>query len=130
MQSATDIGKFTYFSFRMYFLELTVLFRFLVEKLLNETSIDVNVITGQLDLISATPGTVNWVRKLRWPGAVAFADSERKVIGVNYVLEGYYRKHGALALYWVNRAGHSVPPDNPAAMDWILQRVTKYNQYH
>lgn len=102
---------------------------FPVEKLLNETSIEVNIITGQLDLIVATPGTVDWIQKVRWPGASGFADSERKVIGVNHVLEGYYKRHNQLSLYWINRAGHMVPADNPGAMDWILQRVTKYKQY-
>lgn len=100
-----------------------------VEKLLNETAIEVNIITGQLDLIVATPGTIEWVQKVQWPGSASFVDSERKVLGVNNVLEGYYKKHNQFALYWINRAGHMVPADNPGAMDWILQRVTKYKQY-
>lgn len=103
--------------------------KFAVEKLLNETSIQVNIITGQLDLIVATPGTVEWVEKVQWPGAQGFGDSKRSPIGVNYVLEGYYKQHNNFALYWINRAGHMVPADNPGAMDWILQRVTKYKQY-
>lgn len=101
----------------------------LVEKLLEETSIEVNIITGQLDLIVATSGTVDWVNKVKWAGASAYAASERKIMGVNDVLEGYYKKHNKFALYWVNRAGHMVPSDNPAAMDWILRRVTKYELY-
>lgn len=101
----------------------------LVEKLLTETSIEVNIITGQLDLIVATPGTVEWVNKVQWPGTSAFAAGRRKIIGVNNVLEGYYKKQNKFALYWINRAGHMVPADNPAAMDWILKRVTKYTEY-
>lgn len=100
-----------------------------MEKLLNETSVEVNIITGQLDLIVATPGTIEWVNKVHWPGASGYAESERKFMGVNNVLEGYYKKHNKLAVFWINRAGHMVPADNPGAMDWILQRVTKYKEY-
>lgn len=100
-----------------------------MEKLLNETSIEVNIITGQLDLIVATPGTVEWVNKVKWAKASKYATSKRRIIGVNNVLEGYYRKQDKFALYWINRAGHMVPVDNPAAMDFVLRRVTKYNGY-
>jgi len=100
----------------------------IVEKLLNETSIEVNIITGQLDLIVATPGTVAWVNKVNWPGKAGYVSSKREYIGVNNVIEGYYKRFNKFALYWANRAGHMVPFDNPAAMDYILRTVTKYNQ--
>lgn len=99
-----------------------------VEKLLNETLVEVNIMAGHLDVVVALPGTVNWVRKLKWPGADAFRDSDRQFIAVNNILEGYYKKHNQFALYWVIRAGHTIARDNTNAMDWILQRVTKYNE--
>lgn len=99
-----------------------------VEKLLNETSIEVNIITGQLDLIVATPGTVKWVKKLKWPGAIDYKTADRKIILVDNVLEGYYKKQGNFGFYWINRSGHMVPLDNPNAMDYLLRKVTKYNE--
>lgn len=108
----------------MHFIDFDHIFS--VERLLNSTDIEVNVITGQLDLIVATPGTVKWVKNLDWPKASEFAASERKPFAVDNVLEGYFKKEGKLALYWVNRSGHMVPADNPDAMDWILQQITNY----
>lgn len=100
-----------------------------MSKLLSETSVEVNIISGQLDLIIPTPGTYNWIRKVQWPGADDFANSKRNIIGVDRVLEGYYQVYNKFAFYCVNRAGHSVPADNPAAMDWILQRIIRNKHY-
>lgn len=85
-----------------------------------------NVVAGQLDLVVALSGTVNWVHNLQWPGGIEFQMSERKVIGINNILEGYYKKYETLALYWVTRAGHSLIDDNVDAMDWILKQIIKY----
>lgn len=99
-----------------------------MEHLLNETNIEVIIITGQLDLIVATPGTVEWVKKVRWSGAEAYKASSRMAFGVNGILEGYYKKHEKFSMYWINRSGHMVPFDNPPAMDYILRAVTKYHE--
>jgi serine carboxypeptidase 1 len=40
----------------------------MVEKVLNETSVKVNVYTGQLDLICSTPGTIAWINRMNWSG--------------------------------------------------------------
>ena len=81
-----------------------------------------------MDFIVAMSGTVAWVDKVRWAGRKAFHSSPRKVINVHNILEGYYRSHGKLSFYWVNRAGHMVATDNPKAMSFILRRTTKYDQ--
>lgn len=94
-----------------------------VERLLNETTLNVVVITGQQDLIVATPGTVNWVDKLRWFGRNAYLTAERKAFIVNGFHEGYSKAVDRFAMYWVNRAGHMVPADNPAAMAHILKKI-------
>lgn len=99
---------------------------FIVELLLNETAIDVNIITGQLDLVVATPGTVEWVQNLHWNESAEFIQEHRNWLTYNGILEGYTQVRRNFALYWVNRAGHMVPLDNPSGMDAILQRVTKY----
>lgn len=99
-----------------------------VERLLNETSVQVNIVTGQLDLIVATPGTVKWVKKMKWSGAKEYKAAKRHAIAIDSILEGYYKSLGNFTFYWVNRAGHMVPLDNPKAMNYLLQRITKYHE--
>lgn len=94
-----------------------------VERLLNETSLNVIVITGQQDLIVATPGTVNWVDKLRWTKRNEYLTVERKAFIVNGFHEGYSKSVDRFSMFWVNRAGHMVPADNPAAMAHILKKI-------
>uniref|UniRef100_A0A1B0CH68 Serine carboxypeptidase n=2 Tax=Lutzomyia longipalpis TaxID=7200 RepID=A0A1B0CH68_LUTLO len=96
-----------------------------VERLLNETDVMVAVVTGQLDLIVATPGTLRWVERLNWSGKQSFQNSDRKAIVVNSIHEGYAKKYDNLSLYWILRAGHMVPRDNPGAMTHILRSVTQ-----
>jgi serine carboxypeptidase 1 len=97
-----------------------------VELLLNKTEIHVVVVTGVLDLIVATPGTLEWVDKLQWPNATPYHASEREGLGVNGVLEGYYKKYDKFSMYWALRSGHMVPADNPAAMSHILRTLTTF----
>ncbi|XP_055707384.1 retinoid-inducible serine carboxypeptidase-like [Phlebotomus papatasi] len=97
-----------------------------VERLLNKTDVNVAVVNGQLDLIVATPGTLRWVERLHWPGKQNFLSSERKAIVVNEIHEGYARKYSSLSFYWVLRAGHMIPKDNPGAMSHILRSVTSF----
>lgn len=94
-----------------------------VELLLNNTMIEVVVITGQLDLIVATPGTVMWVDRLKFSDKAEYVAHSRTGVAVDGILEGYMKKAGRFSMYWVNRSGHMVPADNPAAMKFILDRV-------
>lgn len=93
-----------------------------IELLLNNTQVEVVVITGQLDLIVATPGTVMWVDRLQFAEKPTYVSSRRKPMAVDGILEGYYKTAGLMHMYWVNRSGHMVPADNPAAMKYILDR--------
>lgn len=108
-----------------------------VEQLLNDTvaaatGLRVHIVSGQLDLIVATPGTVEWVRQLRWPGAADFQRQPRCLLvtagldgaGGQEMVQGYAKRFGPLAYYAVERAGHMVPLDNAAGMEAILRRVT------
>lgn len=81
------------------------------------------MVAGQLDMIAPNPGNENWVRKLRWPGKQDWKETSRQLISINNVLEGYYKENSQLGLYWIDRAGHSVPSDNPVAGRWLLQHV-------
>ncbi|KAJ3662659.1 hypothetical protein Zmor_002321 [Zophobas morio] len=95
----------------------------IVEELLNTTNIRVAVYNGQLDLIVDTPGTIKWVDELQFDGSSEWKTAERNAVAVDDIVEGYYKKVGNLAFYWVLRAGHMVPADNPSAMDFILEDV-------
>lgn len=93
-----------------------------IELLLNNTSVDVVIITGQLDLIVSTPGNVVWVEKLKWNGRNEYLNALRTGVGANGILEGYQKSYGKLSVYWALRAGHMVPADNPELMNYILQK--------
>ncbi|XP_078042161.1 retinoid-inducible serine carboxypeptidase [Augochlora pura] len=95
-----------------------------VELLLNQTNLKVEVITGQLDLIVDTPGTVNWVENMKWKYSNMWMKAKREPLVARNVIEGYVKSYGNFAMFWVNRAGHMVPKDNPAAMAEILKRFT------
>lgn len=97
-----------------------------VETLLNSTTVKVSVFSGQLDLICATPGTVKWVNDMNYLGKVQYEAAPRNGITVDRVLEGYKKTNGNFTMFWVNRAGHMVPADNPAAMSYILRSMTGY----
>ncbi|CAH1115720.1 unnamed protein product [Psylliodes chrysocephalus] len=95
-----------------------------VEKLLNETDIKVAVYNGQLDLIVNTPGTIHWVENLNFKDKDLWDAAGRSGFAVDGYYEGYVRKYGNFAFYWVDRSGHMVPLDNPSAMYYILMDVT------
>lgn len=73
----------------------------IVEKVLNETNINVVVYNGQLDLICSTPGTVEWINRMNWYGKHQYASAERTGISVNGNLEGYLRKYDKFYMFWV-----------------------------
>ena len=95
-----------------------------VELLLNQTDLKVVVLTGQLDLIVDTPGTLQWVEKMKWKNAATWLNSSRLPLTSNGVIEGYVKSYSNFSMYWINRAGHMVPKDNPAAMAQILKKLT------
>ncbi|KAG8038184.1 hypothetical protein G9C98_006509 [Cotesia typhae] len=99
----------------------------IVEKLLNETNLKVYVFNGQLDPIVPTAGTLTWMEKLKWRHAETWKSTKRDPLVVDNILEGFIKGYGTLRLYWISRAGHMAPPDNPFAMKAILQDITTTN---
>ncbi|XP_012228327.1 retinoid-inducible serine carboxypeptidase-like [Linepithema humile] len=95
-----------------------------VELLLNETNLNVFVYTGHMDLIVDTPGTLLWVEKLKWKDADIWKKSKRYPLIAENIVEGYFKAQNNFRMYWVNRAGHMVPRDNPAAQEIILRDLT------
>lgn len=86
----------------------------------------VGVFSGQLDLICATLGSVNWIDRMQWSYKQDYLNAPREAITVDRVLEGYVKTAGNFSMFWVNRAGHMVPADNPAAMSFILKKFTNH----
>ena len=110
----------------MIFFILIIIIKFSVEELLNTTTLDVVVFNGQLDLIVDTPGTVQWVEALKWPGSDRYLAAPRLGIGPHGILEGYVQSYKNFFVYWADRAGHMVPADNPVVMAEILKKHTKF----
>ncbi|XP_029164024.1 retinoid-inducible serine carboxypeptidase-like [Nylanderia fulva] len=97
----------------------------LVEKLLNETDLNVFIYGGQLDLLVDIAGMTVWVDNLNWKSSDIWKQGMiREPLVVDDILEGYYKRQDNFAIYWVLRAGHMVPKDNPAAMKTILENLT------
>lgn len=80
----------------------------LVEVVLNTTSLKVFVYSGQLDVIVETIGTVKWVDNLQWPNKNNYIATERRALKFENFVEGFVKSVDNFAMYWVNRAGHSV----------------------
>ncbi|CAK1540403.1 unnamed protein product [Leptosia nina] len=97
-----------------------------IEKLLNDTDIILTKYNGNLDLICDTPGQILWVDRLKWAGAESFKNASRLAIWENNQLEGYYKTHGNFRFFWINKAGHSVPRDNPAGTNAFLRDMTSF----
>ncbi|XP_061386385.1 retinoid-inducible serine carboxypeptidase-like [Musca vetustissima] len=98
----------------------------IVSELLSNTDVKVSVISGQLDLICATAGAVNWIEKLQWSYRKEYVSAPRNSIRIDNNIEGYEKSGGNFTMYWVNRAGHMIPADNPNAMSYILKQITNY----
>ncbi|KAH8244397.1 hypothetical protein KR026_008421, partial [Drosophila bipectinata] len=98
----------------------------IVTRLLNETEIQVGIYSGILDLLCATPGTINWIGRLMWSRRMEYSEAPRTPFRINGILEGYEKHGGKLSMFWVFRAGHLVQQDNPAAMGYILKYFTKF----
>ncbi|KAJ8937819.1 hypothetical protein NQ318_003723 [Aromia moschata] len=86
-----------------------------------------NIPQSVTEIPGSTPGTIKWVDNLHWIGRTNWDSAERTAFAVDGNYEGYVKKAGNFAMYWINRSGHMVPADNPAAMNYILQDVTNYN---
>lgn len=99
-----------------------------VEKLLNETNVEVNVYTGQVDLICSTPATIEWINRLKWSGSQSYKSSRRTAYSVENVIEGFYRGYKDFHVYWVSRAGHMPPADNPHGMEYVMRKITKFDK--
>jgi carboxypeptidase C (cathepsin A) len=91
-------------------------------------SLKILLYTGQDDLLVTYPGVLNYVKNLKWSGISLFISSP------NYILQdtdnntiGTFQHYGKLSLVLANKAGHSVPQDQPWTAWEIVQRFVEDN---
>ena len=101
----------------------------MVEHALNSTNLKVVVYSGQLDLICATPGTVEWINKMNWYGRNEYKEAPRNGIGINNVLEGYERQFGNFSMFWVRTVSKQVLL-KPSNKYFIIYRLIKQVTWH
>ncbi|XP_006660387.1 serine carboxypeptidase-like 51 [Oryza brachyantha] len=99
-----------------------------VDQLLN-LGINVTIYSGQLDLICATKGTLDWVQKLKWDGLKNFTSSPRVPLYCNggeaAGTQAFLKSYKNLKFYWILGAGHMVPIDNPCPALKMLADITQ-----
>ncbi|CAJ1979211.1 unnamed protein product [Sphenostylis stenocarpa] len=85
--------------------------------------VNVTVYNGQIDLICSTKGTDAWVHKLKWEGLKNFLAKDRTPLycgSDKSKTKGFVRSHKNLYFYWILKAGHFVPTDQPCvALDMV-----------
>jgi len=87
----------------------------------------VAVFNGQLDLIVDTIGTNVWVQKMKWSGLNQWNNAERKPLYDNgkYPLTGaFVKEYRNFSYYWIMRAGHMVPHDQPEMGRRVMKMIT------
>ncbi|KAK3122430.1 hypothetical protein QOZ80_8BG0669460 [Eleusine coracana subsp. coracana] len=99
-----------------------------VDQLL-ELGVNVTIYNGQLDLICATKGTMDWVQKLKWDGLQNFTNSPRTPIYCSKEgqtgTQAFVKSYKNLKFYWILGAGHMVPIDNPCPALKMLADITQ-----
>ncbi|KAF8654010.1 hypothetical protein HU200_062152 [Digitaria exilis] len=96
-----------------------------VDQLL-KLGVNVTIYNGQLDLICATKGTMDWVHKLKWDGLNNFLNSPRTPIYCKKSgTQAFVKSYKNLNFYWILGAGHMVPIDNPCPALKMLADITR-----
>ncbi|WCJ41646.1 serine carboxypeptidase-like 51 [Euphorbia peplus] len=97
-----------------------------VDQLLDK-GVNVTVYSGQLDVICATKGTEAWIQKLKWDGLGEFMKLERIPLycEVDKVTRGFTKSYKNLHFYWILKAGHFVPVDQPCIALNMVGAITQ-----
>lgn len=107
--------------------------RYMIEYLMEKSSVRVLLYSGQCDLRVGVVGIEAWVKKMKWEGVKDYLESKREIWVVNGQLAGYVQKWRNLVNVVVLGAGHLVPADqsvNSQAMieDWVLEKGLFVNE--
>ncbi|KAK2139433.1 hypothetical protein LSH36_1793g00009 [Paralvinella palmiformis] len=97
-----------------------------LDKILNETTLNLIIYQGSLDLICLTKGAMNIVNKMTWPGIPGYMNSTKTALtdpDRPGQTELFVKAHNNFKFYWVINAGHMVPKDYPTAARRMLLRI-------
>ncbi|XP_042466185.1 serine carboxypeptidase-like 51 [Zingiber officinale] len=99
-----------------------------VDRLLS-LGITVAIYNGQVDLICSNKGTHAWLQKLKWKGLKKFTNTPRSPLYCNSeeagVTKGFFKSYQNLQFYWILRAGHFVPVDQPCVALQMIANLTQ-----
>lgn len=99
----------------------------IVDELL-EAGVNVTVYNGQLDLIVDTMGQESWMRELKWKELPKFNQLKWKPLHSDpksSETSAFVKSYKNLAFYWILRAGHMVPSDQPETALKMMRLVTQ-----
>ncbi|ESN94318.1 hypothetical protein HELRODRAFT_68894, partial [Helobdella robusta] len=82
----------------------------IVDETLMNTTLEVVVYQGQLDIICDTKAAMDWVQQFKWSGLSLYNKSERKafVEPLTGQTEFFVKAYEKFKFYWILRGGHSV----------------------
>ncbi|XVF05280.1 hypothetical protein REPUB_Repub05bG0158200 [Reevesia pubescens] len=97
-----------------------------VDELLSK-GVNVTIYNGQLDVICATKGTEAWLDKLKWEGLQNFVSKERTPLYCkgDEATKGFIKSYKNLQFYWILRAGHFVPVEQPCVSLNMAAAITQ-----
>jgi len=86
---------------------------------------EVNIYTGQVDLIVDVVCMNSWVSKLMWSGLQSFFQSPRTAMQISNDLNagGFVQSYKNLRIFNINKAGHMVPLDNPPYAELMMATI-------
>ncbi|KAL1811221.1 hypothetical protein ACET3Z_021286 [Daucus carota] len=89
--------------------------------------VNVTIYNGQLDVICSTKGTQAWVEKLKWEGIQSFLSIERSPLycGDGSATKAFTKSYKNLRFYWILKAGHFVPVDEPCVSLNMVGNITQ-----
>ncbi|XP_059804126.1 retinoid-inducible serine carboxypeptidase isoform X3 [Hypanus sabinus] len=89
--------------------------------------VNVTVYNGQLDLIVDSLGQEAWVRKLKWQGLPVFSSQQWTPLYTKShptSTAAFYKHYHNFGFFWVLKAGHMIPADQPEMALQLLRVVT------
>jgi carboxypeptidase C (cathepsin A) len=86
-------------------------------------NVRVLVYSGMWDLICEYLGGEAWLSVMKWPGQDAFNQANYSDWKVNNAVAGHFKAVQGLTWLEVEKAGHMVPHDQPAAASNMLQHL-------
>ncbi|XP_073421369.1 retinoid-inducible serine carboxypeptidase-like [Dendrobates tinctorius] len=94
-----------------------------VDELLS-AGINVTVYNGQLDLIVDTVGQESWVKQLQWKRREEFRSLHWRPLHLSEAeTAAFYKRLDNFSFYWILKAGHMVPADQPWTSLQMLRMI-------